>query len=141
MRLRDAPIAGAYAEIFGGLLGVFELGAGAVGGVISAALSRQRASHPQCGHSLPDRKPQLQLLLQQGIVPAIVVDMKTLDVIEHYGSQYAAADALGIRQPSVANWGEFPPALRQLQLEALTVGKLKAEPDCDKYRVPAQAAA
>lgn len=64
--------------------------------------------------------------------------MKTSDVIEFYGSQRKVAEALGLRQPSVANWEEFPPALRQLQLEALTAGALRAEPDCDKFRVPPQ---
>jgi hypothetical protein len=31
--------------------------------------------------------------------------------------------------------------LRQLQIEALTGGKLRAEPDCDKFRVPSLATA
>jgi len=61
--------------------------------------------------------------------------MKTEAVLAHYGTQYAVAAALGIRQPSVANWGEFPPPLRQLQIEALSGGALRAEPDCDKFRV------
>lgn len=63
--------------------------------------------------------------------------MKTSDVLKRYGSQYAVAEALGIKQPSVARWGEFPPELRQLQIEALTAGELRAEPDCDKFRVAA----
>lgn len=63
--------------------------------------------------------------------------MKTDAVINYYGSQHKAASALGLRQPSVANWGEYPPELRQLQIEALTRGALKAEPECDKYRVAA----
>lgn len=37
------------------------------------------------------------------------------------------ADAIGISQGSVSKWGEFPPQLRQLQLEALSGGVLKAE--------------
>ncbi len=67
--------------------------------------------------------------------------MNTREVIEHFGSQHAVAEALGIRQPSVANWKESPPPLRQLQLEAVTGGALKAEPDCDKYRVSGKATA
>lgn len=64
--------------------------------------------------------------------------MKTSDVIKHFGSQYAVAEALGIKQPSVAGWKKpYPPELRQLQIEAVTGGKLKAEPDCDKFRVAA----
>lgn len=67
--------------------------------------------------------------------------MKTADVVKHFGSTYAVAAALGIKQPSVMGWGEHPPALRQFQIEALTGGELKAEPDCDKFRAPAQKAA
>ena len=46
------------------------------------------------------------------------------------------AEALGMSQGSVSLWDKYPPPLRQLQIEALTGGKLRAEPDCDKYRVP-----
>jgi hypothetical protein len=61
--------------------------------------------------------------------------------INHFGTQVELARALGMSQGSVSLWGEFPPELRQLQIEALTAGKLRAEPNCDKYRVPAQSAA
>jgi len=54
--------------------------------------------------------------------------MRTEDVIRHFLTQKAAAAALGIRQSSVAEWGEFPPPARQLQLQRITRGKLKAEP-------------
>lgn len=57
-------------------------------------------------------------------------------VIKHYGSQGAVAEALGIKQPSVANWSDPLPELRQLEIEALTRGALRAGPECDKYRVP-----
>lgn len=49
------------------------------------------------------------------------------DAINYFGSQAALADALGIKQPSVAEWDSVPD-LRQLQLEILTHGKLKADP-------------
>lgn len=55
------------------------------------------------------------------------------------GTQAALAEALGMTQGSVSLWGEYPPPLRQLQIEALTGGKVRAEPDCDKYRVPTAA--
>ena len=55
--------------------------------------------------------------------------------VEHFGTQVQLAQALGMSQGSVSLWGTFPPALRQLQLEALTSGTLRAEPDCDKYRI------
>lgn len=51
------------------------------------------------------------------------------DVIEFFGSQAAVAAALGIKPPSVADWDETVPPLRQIQLERLTGGKLKASPD------------
>ena len=51
------------------------------------------------------------------------------------GTQQALAKALGITQGSVSLWGDYPPPLRQLQIEALTGGTLRAEPDCDCFRV------
>ena len=56
--------------------------------------------------------------------------MLTRVVIEHFGTQVAVGQALGINQSSVAEWGKYPPDLRQLQIEFLTGGKLKAEPSC-----------
>lgn len=55
-------------------------------------------------------------------------DMLTKDAIAHFGSQAALARALGIEQPSVAGWKETVPPLRQLQLERMTGGALKADP-------------
>ena len=43
------------------------------------------------------------------------------------GTQLALAKRLGIKQPSIAEWGEHPPALRQLQIQRLSRGKLKAQ--------------
>lgn len=60
--------------------------------------------------------------------------------IQHFGTQVLLAKALGMSQGSVSLWDEYPPELRQLQIEALTHGELKAEPACDKYRVPKAAA-
>lgn len=54
--------------------------------------------------------------------------MFTKDVIAHFGSQAAVARALGIAQPSVWEWGDHPPPLRQLQLERITNGALRADP-------------
>lgn len=54
--------------------------------------------------------------------------MTKKQAIDHYKTQVLLAKALGIRQPTISQWGEFPPPLRQLQLERLTGGKLKAEP-------------
>lgn len=56
--------------------------------------------------------------------------MRKEEAVNFYGSQSALARALGIAQASVAGWGDYPPGGRQLQIEKLTKGKLKAEPDC-----------
>lgn len=58
--------------------------------------------------------------------------------VEHFKTQTALAAALGCDQSTVSGWGKYPPALRQLQIEALTKGELRAEADCDKYRVQGQ---
>jgi transcriptional repressor of cell division inhibition gene dicB len=54
--------------------------------------------------------------------------MTTAEAIKHYKTQTLLAAALGIKQGSVSGWGEYPPPLRQLQLQQITRGKLKAEP-------------
>lgn len=50
------------------------------------------------------------------------------EAIKHFGSVSATARALNIKQPSVTNWGEFPPADRQMQIQLVTGGQLRAEP-------------
>ena len=50
--------------------------------------------------------------------------MRTAEAIKYYGSQKAVAKALGIKQPSVAAWGEYPPITRQYQLQVVSGGKL-----------------
>jgi hypothetical protein len=54
--------------------------------------------------------------------------MRTADVIAHFGSPSAVARALSIKPPSVYGWGETVPPLRQVQIETITGGKLKADP-------------
>ena len=65
--------------------------------------------------------------------------MKTVDATKHFGTQTELARLLGTRQSTVASWGEFPPPLRQLQIQALSGGLLKAEgqilPRKAKYRL------
>lgn len=59
------------------------------------------------------------------------------DVIRFFGTQQAVADALGIKQSSVAEWGEYPPEARQLQIHRVTAGKLRAEQGViDKFGEP-----
>ena len=59
----------------------------------------------------------------------LVVQMTKAEAIQHYETQDKLATALGITQASVSEWGAYPPHLRQLQIERLTRGALKAEPD------------
>ena len=54
--------------------------------------------------------------------------MRTAEAIKYYGSQKAVAKALGIKQPSVAAWGEYPPITRQYQLQVVSGGKLRVTP-------------
>lgn len=63
--------------------------------------------------------------------------MKFDQVIKHYGSQVAAADAIGVTQPTLSNWkarGRIP-QLQQLRIEHLTEGKLKAAPEILRRKV------
>lgn len=71
----------------------------------------------------------------------IMEPMKTAQAIAHFKTQTALAKAVGLDQSTVSTWKEYPPPLRQLQIEALTGGELKAEADCDKFRVPVSAKA
>jgi DNA-binding transcriptional regulator YdaS (Cro superfamily) len=48
------------------------------------------------------------------------------EAITFYGSQEALAQAIGVKQPSVAGWGDEPPLQRQLDIELATGGKLRA---------------
>lgn len=54
--------------------------------------------------------------------------MTKTEVIQFFGSLSATARALNIKQPSVSKWNEYPPASRQMQVQIITGGKLKAEP-------------
>lgn len=49
------------------------------------------------------------------------------EVITHFGSCSAIAEALGVSKSSVSQWGETIPLLRAYQLEKITGGKLKVE--------------
>lgn len=58
-------------------------------------------------------------------------------VIEHFGSQVAAADAIGVTQPTLSNWkkrGNIP-QLQQLRIQHITKGKLKAAPEILQRKV------
>lgn len=46
------------------------------------------------------------------------------------GNVSALARALDMDQSTFYSWKDYPPGGRQLQLERITGGKLKAEPGC-----------
>ncbi len=54
-------------------------------------------------------------------------EMKTSDVIAYFGTQDAVAEALGISQAAVSQWGAEVPELRAFQLERITNGKLSVQ--------------
>lgn len=54
--------------------------------------------------------------------------MKTVEAIQHFGTQKSLCTALGIgTRQTIHAWGEYPPVGRQYQLEVITNGKLRAE--------------
>ncbi len=61
------------------------------------------------------------------------------EAINRFGSQVALAKALGMSQSTISTWGEYPPPLRQLQIEKITGSKLKAERNVFERRPKAEA--
>ena len=62
--------------------------------------------------------------------------MKIDQVIKFFGSQVAAADAIGVTQPTLSNWkkrGRIP-HIQQLRIEHASGGKLKAQPLMPKLK-------
>lgn len=57
------------------------------------------------------------------------------EAVSHFGTQAKLAAAIKCTQGTVAGWKSIP-ELRQLQIERLTGGALRAGPECDQYRVP-----
>lgn len=53
--------------------------------------------------------------------------MKKEDVLKHFGTVKATAEALGISHVAVVKWGEYIPEGRAYQLQILTGGKLRYE--------------
>jgi len=62
--------------------------------------------------------------------------MNYSDLIKHYKTQGAIAEAIGLKQPSVCEWQDSGvPEQRQLEFQKLTGGALKADPAIiKKYR-------
>jgi len=55
--------------------------------------------------------------------------VKTADAIRFYGSVAKLADALNITPQAVYDWGDLVPRGRAFELQVLTRGELKAEPE------------
>jgi DNA-binding transcriptional regulator YdaS (Cro superfamily) len=58
--------------------------------------------------------------------------MRTTQAVKHFGSVSALARALGIERASIYSWRATVPPLRQIQIERITAGKLRAE---TRYKV------
>lgn len=53
--------------------------------------------------------------------------MNKSEAIKFFGTQAKLGAAIGVTQHTVSGWGEYPPPLRQLQIEKVTGKALKAE--------------
>lgn len=53
--------------------------------------------------------------------------MTKADALEYFGSRKRLAQALDVWPHAISRWGEYPPELRQYQIERLTGGELQAE--------------
>ncbi|TBR42181.1 hypothetical protein CBF23_007810 [Marinomonas agarivorans] len=51
--------------------------------------------------------------------------MKKTEVLRYFGTQVKLANALGISQASISNWGDIIPEKQALRLEKVTQGALK----------------
>lgn len=55
--------------------------------------------------------------------------MTRQEAINHYGTRAKLAEAIKVSVTAIALWGESVPPLRQVQLQKLTRGKLRADDD------------
>ena len=53
--------------------------------------------------------------------------MTTEEAIAYFGNRKKMGEALGIWPHVTYRWGEYPPKLRQFEIERISDGKLKAE--------------
>ena len=66
--------------------------------------------------------------IDNAISSAIIDGMTKQEAIAYFGSQGKLARALGISQPPIVRWKKVP-AYRQYQLEQITSGKLRMDPE------------
>ncbi|MGQ7956480.1 Cro/CI family transcriptional regulator [Pseudomonas sp. SP16.1] len=62
--------------------------------------------------------------------------MKKSDVLAHFNGVSKVAAALGISPGAVSQWPDEVPVLRQLQIQAITGGQLRASADALKFSQP-----
>jgi transcriptional repressor of cell division inhibition gene dicB len=55
--------------------------------------------------------------------------MQKSQVVEHYKTQIAVAEALGISPAAVSKWPELIPELQAVKLDRLTGSQLKYDPE------------
>lgn len=55
--------------------------------------------------------------------------MRTVDAVRHFRTKAEVARALGITRASLTDWGELVPVLRAAQLERITAGHLRFDPN------------
>jgi hypothetical protein len=67
-----------------------------------------------------------------GLQAAKVRAMTKDQAISYFGSVTKLAEAIDVTVGAISQWLVYPPGGRQLQIQAITRGKLKAEPDCMK---------
>ena len=75
--------------------------------------------------NLSCRSLSIDLTTGAGLPSIAVMDMST--VVAWYGSKAAVARALGVSAVAVTRWKDDVPPLRQLQLERMTKGALRAD--------------
>lgn len=51
--------------------------------------------------------------------------MRKQDVVKHFGSQKAVAEALGVSEAAISAWDEEIPRGRAFELQVITGGKLR----------------
>lgn len=66
--------------------------------------------------------------------------MRTEDVIKHFGSQKATAQAIGVTQSAVSQWGELVPFESAYRLFLASRGELVFDPRVYDRKRPTEAA-
>jgi transcriptional repressor of cell division inhibition gene dicB len=60
--------------------------------------------------------------------------MRKIDVLEHFKSASAAADALGVSVAAISGWDEIVPEGSAYKLQVITGGALRVDPSLYTYR-------